>query len=60
MSKSLRIGNNGEVNAEVKAQSVVIAGRVVGNVTATRVSYKGKPVDLESRARDNVARFELR
>lgn len=33
---------------------------VVGNVTATRVSYKGKPVDLEPRARDNVARFELR
>jgi len=33
---------------------------VVGNVTATRVSYKGKPVDLETRARDNVARFELR
>jgi len=33
---------------------------VVGNAAATRVSYKGKPVELESRARDNVARFELR
>lgn len=33
---------------------------VVGNASATRVLYKGKPVDLESRARDNVARFELR
>ncbi|MBL8346749.1 MAG: DUF4115 domain-containing protein [Rubrivivax sp.] len=33
---------------------------VVGNVTATRVSYKGRPVELETRARDNVARFELR
>jgi cytoskeleton protein RodZ len=33
---------------------------VIGNVSATRVSYKGKPVELESRGRDNVARFELR
>lgn len=33
---------------------------VVGNAAATRVSYKGKPVDLEPRARDNVARFELK
>ncbi len=33
---------------------------VVGNAAATRVSYKGKPVELESRARDNVARLELR
>ncbi|MBL8305954.1 MAG: DUF4115 domain-containing protein [Rubrivivax sp.] len=33
---------------------------VVGNAAATRVSYKGKPVELDARARDNVARFELR
>lgn len=33
---------------------------VVGNAAATQVSYKGKPVEVEARARDNVARFELR
>lgn len=33
---------------------------VVGNAAATRVTYKGRPVELEGRARDNVARFELR
>ncbi|MBI5717285.1 MAG: helix-turn-helix domain-containing protein [Burkholderiales bacterium] len=33
---------------------------VVGNVGATRVSFKGTPVDLEPRARDNVARFDLK
>jgi cytoskeleton protein RodZ len=33
---------------------------VVGNATATQVAYKGQPVDLSSRARDNVARFELK
>ncbi|MBL8288181.1 MAG: helix-turn-helix domain-containing protein [Rubrivivax sp.] len=33
---------------------------VVGNAAATRVSYKGKAVDLEPRARDNVARIELK
>lgn len=33
---------------------------VVGNTAGTVVSYKGKPVDLVSRARDNVARFELK
>ncbi|MCW5633824.1 MAG: DUF4115 domain-containing protein [Rubrivivax sp.] len=33
---------------------------VVGNAAGTRVSYKGKPVDLAPRTRDNVARLELR
>lgn len=33
---------------------------VVGNAGATRVSYKGRAVDLEPRSRDNVARFELK
>ena len=37
VSKTLRIGNNAQVNAEIKAQTVVIAGRVIGNVTADRV-----------------------
>lgn len=32
----------------------------VGNVAATQLSYKGKPVELAPRARDNVARVELR
>jgi len=33
---------------------------VIGNAAATRVLYKGKAVELESRVRDNVARLELR
>jgi cytoskeleton protein RodZ len=33
---------------------------VVGNAAGTLVSYKGKPVELASRTRDNVARFELK
>ena len=35
VSKGLRIGPQAQVNAEVKAHHVTIAGRVVGNVTAT-------------------------
>ncbi len=34
VTKSLRVGQNAQVNAEIRAHSVVIAGRVVGNVTA--------------------------
>ena len=34
VSKGLRIGPQAQVNAEVKAHHVVIAGRVVGNVIA--------------------------
>jgi cytoskeletal protein CcmA (bactofilin family) len=34
VSKGLRIGPQAQVNAEVKAHHVVIAGRIVGNVTA--------------------------
>lgn len=34
VSKGLRIGPQAQVNAEVKAHHVVIAGRVVGNVVA--------------------------
>ena len=37
VSKSLRIGPSAQVNAEIKAQSVIVAGRVVGNVTAEKV-----------------------
>jgi len=33
---------------------------VIGNAAGTRVFYKGKAVELESRVRDNVARLELR
>lgn len=32
----------------------------VGNVEGTRLLYRGQPVDLEGRSRDNVARFELK
>ena len=35
VSKGLRIGPQAQVNAEVKAHHVTIAGRIVGNVTAT-------------------------
>lgn len=35
VSKGLRVGPQAQVNAEVKAHHVTIAGRVVGNVTAT-------------------------
>jgi len=31
----------------------------VGNVAATQLVFRGRPVDLASRARDNVARFDL-
>jgi cytoskeleton protein RodZ len=33
---------------------------VVGNAAATQVTYKGAGIDLQPRARDNVARFELK
>jgi cytoskeleton protein RodZ len=33
---------------------------VVGNVRATRVTYRDQAVDLGASARDNVARLELR
>jgi cytoskeleton protein RodZ len=33
---------------------------VVGNAAGTLVTYKGAAVDLAPRARDNVARFELK
>lgn len=35
VSKTLRIGQAAQVNAEIRAHAVIIAGRVVGNVTAT-------------------------
>jgi cytoskeleton protein RodZ len=31
----------------------------VGNATATEVTFRGKPLDLSARTRDNVARLEL-
>ena len=36
ISKDLRIGNGGSVKATVKAQSVVIAGELLGDCTATQ------------------------
>jgi cytoskeleton protein RodZ len=33
---------------------------VVGNAEATELVFRGQPVDLASRSRDNVARFQLR
>jgi cytoskeleton protein RodZ len=32
---------------------------VIGNATATRLAFRGRPVDLATRTRDNVARVEL-
>ncbi len=34
VTKAVKIGAGAQVNAEISAQSVVVAGRVVGNVTA--------------------------
>ena len=33
---------------------------VIGNADATELVFRGQPVDLASRSRDNVARFQLR
>ncbi len=33
---------------------------VIGNASATQVTYKGTAIELLSRSRDNVARFDLR
>lgn len=32
----------------------------IGNAKATELSFRGRPVDLEAVARDNVARLELK
>ena len=32
---------------------------VIGNAAATRLAFRGRPVDLAARTRDNVARVEL-
>jgi cytoskeleton protein RodZ len=32
----------------------------IGNASATQLSFRGQPVDLAPRTRDNVARLELR
>ena len=33
---------------------------IVGNAAVTQMSFRGKPIDLASATRDNVARLELR
>jgi cytoskeleton protein RodZ len=33
---------------------------IVGNVAATQMSFRGRPIDLKTSARDNVARLELK
>lgn len=53
VSRNLEAGESLGLDAAAPLQVVV------GNAAATRVSYKGKPVDIGPRARDNVARFEL-
>jgi len=37
MTKTVRIGPTAQVNAEVRAQTIIVAGRVVGNLAAERV-----------------------
>lgn len=54
LSRNLEAGESVGLDGQAPLQVVV------GNAAGTRLSYKGKPVDVESRARDNVARFELR
>ncbi len=51
-----RLMHAGEV-ADLQVQTPVKVR--VGNVSGTRLSLRGEPVDLLARARDNVARLEL-
>ncbi|SEL55828.1 cytoskeleton protein RodZ [Roseateles sp. YR242] len=53
LSRLLRSGEQVDLNgtAPLKLR--------VGNVSGTELVFRGKPVDLASRARDNVARLEL-
>jgi cytoskeletal protein CcmA (bactofilin family) len=37
MTKTVRIGPSAQVNADVKAHTIIVAGKVVGNLTADRV-----------------------
>jgi cytoskeletal protein CcmA (bactofilin family) len=37
MTKTIRIGPSAEIHADVKAQFIVVAGKVVGNLVADRV-----------------------
>lgn len=37
MTKTVRIGPSAEVHADVKAQTIIVAGKVVGNLVADRV-----------------------
>lgn len=53
LSKLMRAGDQVDVNgvAPLKLR--------VGNVSGTALVFRGQPVDLAARARDNVARFDL-
>jgi len=51
-----RLMHAGEV-ADLQVQTPIKVR--VGNVSGTRLSLRGEPVDLLARARDNVARLEL-
>jgi cytoskeletal protein CcmA (bactofilin family) len=37
MTKAIRIGPSAQVHADVKAQTIIVAGKVVGNLVADRV-----------------------
>jgi cytoskeleton protein RodZ len=54
VSRNLEAGESLGIDALAPLQVVV------GNAAGTLVSYKGAAVDLAPRARDNVARFELK
>jgi cytoskeleton protein RodZ len=53
LSKLMRAGDQADVNgvAPLKLR--------VGNVSGTELVFRGQPVDLAARSRDNVARLEL-
>jgi len=53
VSRLLRTGEQVDLNGTAPLRLRV------GNVSGTELVFRGKPVDLASRARDNVARLEL-
>jgi len=54
LRKMLAAGESANVSGAMPLQVIV------GNVDATQVEVRGKPFDLKSMARDNVARFQVK
>ncbi|MBP7567741.1 MAG: DUF4115 domain-containing protein, partial [Burkholderiaceae bacterium] len=49
-----------QAGERVEAGGTLPLSVVVGRADATRVQVRGADIDLATRARDNVARFEVR